>query len=47
MRKKPFISFQERVEENIQSILQDQEQMEKIDEKIEQRHNDRLKQIPS
>lgn len=47
MRKHKPISFEERVKENIRSIEADQKLMEQIDDRIEQRHHERIKQIPS
>ncbi|WP_226579026.1 FbpB family small basic protein [Halobacillus litoralis] len=47
MRKHKTVSFEERVKENIRSIKEDQKLMDQIDERIEKRHKDRMKQIPS
>ncbi|MBH0229410.1 FbpB family small basic protein [Halobacillus yeomjeoni] len=47
MRKIQSISFEERVKENIRSIKEDQKLMDAIDERIEKRHYDKIKQIPS
>ncbi|MGP4059934.1 FbpB family small basic protein [Halobacillus litoralis] len=47
MRRHKPISFEERVKENIRSIQADHKLMEQIDERIEKRHNERMKQIPS
>ncbi|MGR9050052.1 FbpB family small basic protein [Halobacillus faecis] len=47
MRKHKSISFEERVKENIRSIKADQKLLDQIDERIEKRHNARMKQIPS
>ncbi|CDQ19625.1 Fur-regulated basic protein B [Halobacillus karajensis] len=47
MRKHKTISFEERVKENIRSIKSDPKLMDQIDDRIEKRHKDRIKQIPS
>lgn len=47
MRKIQSMTFEERVQENIRSIKEDQKLMEQIDERIDKRHYDRIKQIPS
>ncbi|MCA1009337.1 FbpB family small basic protein [Halobacillus halophilus] len=47
MRKQRTLSFEDLVKENIRSIEEDQQLMDQIDERIEQRHNERIKQIPS
>ncbi|WP_156112681.1 FbpB family small basic protein [Halobacillus sp. BBL2006] len=47
MRKQNSMSFEERVKENIRSIQEDQQLLDQIDDRIEKRHNDRIKQIPS
>ena len=47
MRKHKSISFEERVKGNIRSIKADQKLLDQIDERIEKRHNERMKQIPS
>jgi hypothetical protein len=47
MRKHKTISFEDRVKENIRSIKADQKLLDQIDERIEKRHNERMKQIPS
>ncbi|MBN8234552.1 FbpB family small basic protein [Halobacillus kuroshimensis] len=47
MRKHKPVSFEERVKENIRTIESDQKLMDQIDDRIEKRHKDRLKQIPS
>ncbi|WP_139205865.1 FbpB family small basic protein [Halobacillus alkaliphilus] len=47
MRKQRTLSFEDLVKENIRSIEEDEQLMDQIDERIEQRHNERIKQIPS
>ncbi|GGF10272.1 hypothetical protein GCM10010954_06010 [Halobacillus andaensis] len=47
MRKKQKITYQERVQENIKMILQDQKLMDQIEARIEERHHQRIKKIPS
>ncbi len=47
VRKQRTLSFEDLVKENIRSIEEDQQLMDQIDERIEQRHNERIKQIPS
>ncbi|SFG61355.1 Fur-regulated basic protein B [Halobacillus alkaliphilus] len=47
VRKQRTLSFEDLVKENIRSIEEDEQLMDQIDERIEQRHNERIKQIPS
>ncbi|MCP3025974.1 FbpB family small basic protein [Halobacillus sp. A5] len=47
MRKKQKITYQERVQENIQLILKDQKLMDQIEARIDERHQQRMKKIPS
>ncbi|UOQ93442.1 FbpB family small basic protein [Halobacillus shinanisalinarum] len=47
MRRKQKITYSERVQENIRLIKADQKLLDQIDERIEQRHHNRIKQIPS
>ena len=47
MRKHKTISFEDRVKENIRFIKADQKLLDQIDERIEKRHKERMKQIPS
>ncbi|WP_157130808.1 FbpB family small basic protein [Halobacillus mangrovi] len=47
MRKHNSMTFEERVKENIRSIKEDQQLLDQIDDRIEKRHHDRIKQIPS
>ncbi|ELK45571.1 FbpB family small basic protein [Halobacillus sp. ACCC02827] len=47
MRRHKPISLEERIKENIRSIQADEKLMAQIDERIEKRHRDRMKQIPS
>lgn len=47
MRKKLFISLEDRIKENIRTIKEDQQLMDRIESRIDQRHHERLKQIPS
>ncbi|WP_145956037.1 FbpB family small basic protein [Halobacillus halophilus] len=42
MRKQRTLSFEDLVKENIRSIEEDEQLMDQIDERIEQRHNERL-----
>jgi|GEM_PF-4604029 len=47
VRKQRTLSFEDLVKENIRFIEEDEQLMDQIDERIEQRHNERIKQIPS
>ncbi|MFG6148810.1 FbpB family small basic protein [Halobacillus sp. B23F22_1] len=47
MRQKQKITYQERVQENIKMILEDQKLMDQIEDRIEERHHQRIKKIPS
>ncbi|ASF39564.1 FbpB family small basic protein [Halobacillus halophilus] len=42
VRKQRTLSFEDLVKENIRSIEEDEQLMDQIDERIEQRHNERL-----
>ncbi|WP_082234104.1 FbpB family small basic protein [Halobacillus massiliensis] len=47
MRQSQKVSFQDRVQQNIELIMKDHKLMEQIDERIDQRHHERIKKIPS
>ncbi|WP_159462185.1 FbpB family small basic protein [Halobacillus sp. Marseille-P3879] len=47
MRKKQKLTYQERVQENIKMIMQDQKLMDQIEDRIEERHHQRIRKIPS
>ncbi|MFD2925667.1 FbpB family small basic protein [Halobacillus naozhouensis] len=47
MRRRQNISYTERVRENIRLIKEDEKLLDQIEERIEQRHRKRMKQIPS
>jgi hypothetical protein len=39
--------LEDRIKENIKTIEEDQKLLDQIEERIDKRHHDRLKQIPS
>ncbi|WP_139377161.1 FbpB family small basic protein [Halobacillus hunanensis] len=47
MRRKHKLSYSEQVQENIRLIKEDEKLLDQIEERIEQRHHKRIKQIPS
>lgn len=47
MRKIQAKTLEERIKENIRSIQEDQTLLDQIEDRIDKRHHDRLKQIPS
>ncbi|RWZ60389.1 FbpB family small basic protein [Halobacillus fulvus] len=47
MRKRQSKSLDDRIKENIRSIKSDQKLLDQIDDRIDKRHQSRLKQIPS
>lgn len=44
MRKYKKMSFSDLVNENKRELLNDEEQLEKIDERLDERHHQRLKE---
>ncbi|MCA0969031.1 FbpB family small basic protein [Halobacillus litoralis] len=47
MRKSQSMTLEERIKENIRTIQEDQKLLDQIDDRIDQRHHERLNQIPS
>ncbi|MCP3031297.1 FbpB family small basic protein [Halobacillus sp. A1] len=47
MRQKQKISYQERIQQNIKSIMEDPKLLDQIEQRIDERHHRRLKKIPS